>query len=374
MPTAVRDFYETLGVPKDASANQIKAAYKRLARKHHPDRNQGSKRAEEQFKKVSEAYAVLGDPQKRRQYDLSGGSGFASGFDPEDFFRQFRSGQFSGGGRGGLGDIFQEIFAGVRSPGAAGRRASHAPPERGADLRASLSVDFKQAARGGQVPLEVARRAACITCRGHGTSSAGACVACGGSGHQTLSQGGVRLRRPCPACGGAGCTGQPCASCGGRGTVPRLERVKIRVPAGVDTGATIRLPGLGEEGVRGGGKGDLYIDIKVRPHPFLRRRGNDIEIELPVSVNEAACGASIRLPTIDGWATVKLPAGTSSGRRLRLRGKGVTDPRGGRRGDQYAVVQVVIPEKLNDRSRELLREFGKLNPGPPAGRGVWERS
>jgi len=368
---AVRDYYETLGVPRDASATQIKAAYKRLARKHHPDRHRGNKQAEEQFKEISEAYAVLGDPKKRRQYDQSGGSGFASGFDPEDFFHQFQSGQFSGGG---LGDIFQEIFSGMRSPGAAGSRASHAPPVRGADLRASLSIDFEQAARGGQVPLEVARRVACTACRGNGSSSTGACAACGGSGQQAISRGGVRMRRPCPTCGGIGRGGRPCASCGGRATVPRLERVRIRVPAGVDTGATIRLPGLGEEGVRGGGKGNLYIDIEVRPHPVLRRRGNDIEIDLPVSVNEAACGASIRVPTIDGWAKVKLPAGTSSGRRLRLRGKGVTSPRGGRRGDQYAVVQVVIPENLNDRSRELLREFEKLNPGPPAGRSAWERS
>lgn len=371
---AVRDYYERLGVPRNASADQIKTAYKRLARKHHPDHNRGNRRAEEQFKEISEAYAVLGDAKKRQQYDRSGGSGFASGFDPEDFFRHFQSGQFSGGGLGGFGDIFQEIFSGMRSPGAASPRASHARAVRGADLRASLRVDFEQAARGGQVPLEVARRVACTTCRGQGSSSTGVCAACGGSGHQAISQGGVRLRRSCPACRGAGRTGQPCASCAGRGTVPRLQRVKIRVPAGVDTGATIRLPGLGEEGTRGGGKGDLYIDIEIRPHPFLRRHGNDIEIDLPVSVNEAACGASIRIPTIDGWATIKLPAGTPSGRRLRLRGKGVTGPRGGRRGDQYAVVQVVIPEKLNDRSRELLREFEKLNPGPPAGRDAWERS
>jgi molecular chaperone DnaJ len=370
---AVRDYYKTLGVPRDASNDQIKSAYKRLARKYHPDLNPGDKRAETRFKEVSEAYAVLGDQKKRRQYDQSGGAGFSSGFDADEFFRNFRSGQVSFGGLGGFGDIFQEIFSGMSFPGAADPSGPQAPPERGADLRASLSVDFEQAARGGEVPLEVARRVTCSNCRGHGAVGDRACATCGGSGQQVFSRGGVRLRRTCSACGGVGRGGPACTSCGGQGTVPRLQRVKVRVPAGVDDGATIRLPGLGEAGRQGGAAGDLYIDIRVRPHAYFRRSGSDIEIDLPVSISEAACGARIRVPTVDGWATVTLPAGTSSGRRLRLRGKGVTGPRGGRRGDQYAIVQVVLPDSIDERGRELLREFDRHHPGPPTARRAWER-
>ncbi len=373
MPTAVRDYYQVLGVSRDTSEAEIKATYKRLARQYHPDRNPGDKRAEERFKQISEAYAVLGDPQKRRQYDLTGGAGFSSGFDAEEFLRRARGG-FSFAGFGGLGDLFEEVFTGMGGAQPFGRSWTEPPPARGADLRASLHVEFEQAARGAEVPIEVARRVACSRCRGGRTAGAGACVACGGTGQQAFSRGVVQLRRTCPQCGGTGRAARACPACQGRGTVPRLQRVKVRVPAGVRDGATIRLPGLGEEGGSGGGAGDLYIDIHVRPHRFFKRDGNDILIDLPVSLGEAACGANIRVPTIDGWATLKLPAGTSSGRRLRLRGKGVRAPRGGRRGDQYVIVQVVLPEHLDERSLELVREFERRNPGPPAARCRWERS
>jgi molecular chaperone DnaJ len=339
---AKRDYYDILGVSRQATPDELKAAYKNLAKKHHPDLNPGDKRAEERFKEISEAYAVLSDTGKRRQYDLSGGTGFASGFDAEEFMRQARAAGggargFSFGGFGDFSDLFEEIFPGARGgPGMGGWRATtvHAPMQ-GADLGHAITVEFEQAARGAELPLEVARR---VTC---------------------------------PACGGAPRRRASCATCAGSGSVPRLQRVTVRIPPGVEEGARVRVPGLGEEGSAGGPPGDLYIDIHIRPHPYFRREGSDILLDMPVTLGEAAFGARVRVPTIDGWAAVTLPAGTASGRQLRLRGKGVASPRGGPRGDQYVTVLVVLPTSLDDKSRELVREFEKRNPGPPAGRRNW---
>ncbi|MFQ5846877.1 MAG: molecular chaperone DnaJ [Candidatus Methylomirabilales bacterium] len=364
---AKRDYYEVLGVPRSASEREIKRTYRKLARKYHPDVNPGDAKAEARFKEITEAYEVLSHPAKRRQYDQFGHQPFASaasegagpgfGFD----FGPFTG--FTRHGFGGMGDIFSDLFGG--RPGAA------TDPQKGEDLHYSIDLDFEDAIRGLSTEITLQKRSTCEVCRGSGAAPGSApqsCPDCGGSGHQQISRGILSTISPCPRCRGSGkVVVKPCGTCGGRGTVYRTERLKVKVPPGVDTGARIRLAGKGEPGLHGGPPGDLYVITRVHPHPFFERKGDNIYCAIPVTITEAALGARVEVPTVDGMATMAIPPGTSSGRVFRLREKGVPRLKGGGRGDQYVTVKVIVPQNLDDRSQQLLREFARLNPMDPRG-------
>src|SRR5690349_19230081 len=341
------DFYETLGVKRDASADDIRKAYRKLARKHHPDLNPGDKAAEDRFKKVQEAYDVLSDPKKKQMYDQVGfysengapaGAGAGprpgpnmgfGGFDFSDLFKQQGSGAGgpppgSGGGAGSPGgsgnfqDIFSQWFS--RSQG-----AEQTVPEKGTDLEYGLNIDFWQAIRGTQVRLNVTRQEACTTCNGTG-ARAGAntvCPECNGSGNVTQMAGAMRFSLTCPRCEGTGRLGNKCPTCHGDGRVSKTETVEVRIPPGAQQGSRLRVPGKGNAGTFGAPTGDLYITVRVEPHPFFRREGDDIEISVPIRIDEAGLGTKIEVPTIDGRALLKIPQGTKNAQKFRLREKGV---------------------------------------------------
>ena len=360
-----RDYYDVLGLPRSATDRDIKRAYRRLARRYHPDVNPGDKTAEERFKEITEAYEVLGDPRKRAEYDEFGhraaagpgpraGGPFAGApFDP---------GEFARGGFGGLGDLLEGMFGGR------GGTREQAPP-RGEDLHYSIDIDLEQAIRGVTTEISVHRSAPCASCGGSGARpGAGTipCPECEGTGQVAVREGLLGMARPCRRCRGEGrVPGQACPACGGRGRQPRTERVKVKIPPGVDTGSKIRLAEMGEAGPAGSAPGDLYIVTRVRPHPFFERKGDNLHCTVPVTITEAALGARIQVPTVDGPAEMRVPPGTSSGQVFRLRGKGVPALRGGGRGDQYVTVKVVVPRALNARAQELLRELARLAPEDP---------
>lgn len=332
------DYYEVLGVKPGASDSEIRAAYKKLARKYHPDANEGSKSAEETFKKIGEAFHVLGDPERRRQYDAMramGGShrgGFRPGAGPGGF--SFGGFDF-GSGEGGfdLGDIFSDLFGRAR-PGAAG-------PRRGQDLEYEASIDFEEAVRGATVTIPLASLVTCSTCRGAGTS------------------------------GGERGAGRTCRRCDGQGTVRESRTITTRIPAGARDGSRVRVPGGGDAGRRGGPPGDLYLVLRVRPHRYFKREGDSIVLEVPLSYSEAALGTKVTVPTMDGKATVNIPPGTRSGQRLRLKGKGVQSARGEARGDQIVIVAIVPPRSPRGRAATLLKELEELDNGDPRGDLDW---
>jgi molecular chaperone DnaJ len=359
-----KDYYEILGVSRDADEKQIKAAYRRLARKYHPDVNKGDKASEEKFKEVAEAFAVLSDADKRARYDRGGHEAFGAGFDP---FAGFDPREFDFGfGSGGLEDLLGQLFGGRFGGGGAGRGTRG--PARGQDLRFETRVGFMDAARGTTIQLIVPRLVACDACGGSGTrpgQGAGACPACGGSGRRDHQQGGMRFSVPCSQCGGRGrLAGPPCSVCSGQGRRRREERVKVRVPAGVEDGATLRISGKGDAGLDGGPAGDLLLRLTVEPHDRFRREGRNLVCDVPVGIARAALGGNVEVPTLNGLATIKLPAGTRSGQRFRLKGKGVAGGSGKPAGDLYAVIQIHPPQQLDDRSRELLEELQRLHPDP----------
>ena len=362
---AKRDYYEVLGVPRNASEREIKRVYRRLARKYHPDVNPGDKDVEARFKEITEAYEVLSDPEKRRQYDQFGhqpfasataeGSGSGFGFD----FGPFT--EFTGRGFGGIEDIFSNIFG--------GRPSATTAPQKGQDLHYTIDLDFEDAIRGLSTEITLQKYAACEVCQGSGGAPGSAphsCPDCGGSGRRQISRGTLSMASPCPRCQGGGKVNlTPCRSCGGRGLVYRTERLKVKIPPGVDTDSRIRLAGMGEPGKNGGPSGDLYVITRVHPHPFFERKGDNIYCTIPITITEAALGARVEVPTVDGMATMVIPPGTSSGQVFRLRDKGVPHLKGSGRGDQYVTVKVVVPQNLDDRSQQLLREFALLNPMDP---------
>lgn len=371
------DYYETLGVARGAKPNDIRKAYRRLARKFHPDLNPGDKSAEERFKKVQEAYDVLGDPKKKQMYDqfgfysASGAPGGQEGFrpGPEMGFGGFDfSDLFSGAGSraaGGSSNAFRDMFSQFFSRGTRGAEARG--PERGSDLEYGLSVDFWQAIRGTQVRLDINRQEVCDLCGGsgkHGGQSA-VCPECNGSGTVTQMAGAMRFSLSCPRCGGQGRLRNSCEKCHGDGRLSKTETVEVRIPQGVKSGDRLRVPGKGNSGTGGAAAGDLYITVRVEPHPFFQREGDDIEIRVPVTVSEAGLGAKIEVPTIDGRALLKVPQGTHSGQRFRLREKGVFNARKGARGDQIVEVLVQSPKVRDERTKEILRELATLNPEDP---------
>jgi molecular chaperone DnaJ len=389
MPAKSQDFYETLGISRTASADEIRKAYRRLARKYHPDVNPGDKAAEDRFKSVQEAYDVLSDEGKRKVYDQygfysdnippsGGGPGGGAygptmdfnGFDFSDFVNAQRG---AAGGRtrtetftGGTGfrDFFSQFFRGEGGPGAPPNQKS---PERGTDLEYSLSIDFWQSIKGTQIKLNITRQDTCDVCAGSGNAggNVSVCPECNGSGNVTQMAGSMRFNLTCPRCQGAGRLQNACARCFGEGRVSKPDVVEVRIPAGAHSGARLRVAGKGNAGVMGGAPGDLYITVQVQPHPFFTREGDNILIQVPVTMSEAGLGTKIEVPTIDGKATMKIPQGTQNGQKFRLREKGVYNARKDTRGDQIVEVRLVAPKVDNERTRELLRELADLQPGDP---------
>ncbi|GAB4262639.1 MAG: molecular chaperone DnaJ [Deferrisomatales bacterium] len=348
---AKRDYYEVLGVHRNASDTEIKKAYRRLALRYHPDRNPDDRSAEARFKEVAEAYEVLSDPSKRAQYDQfghAGDRGFGS-YTAEEF--DFRS---------HVDDLFGEIFGDIF-----GHRRPRGPrPQRGADLRYNLTLSFEDAVFGCSRQIELPVRRRCDTCGGSGAkpgTSPVTCPECRGHGRVRFQQGFFTVERECAACGGSGRVAQElCPDCRGQGTVQRKRRLSIRVPPGVETGTRLRVAGEGEAGVHGGPPGDLYVVLSVREHELFTRRGADVLCEVPISMVQAALGAEIEVPTLEGPARVKVPPGTQHGAVLTLKGRGGPTGKGGRRGDQQVILQVEIPRRLTPRQEELLREFESL--------------
>jgi molecular chaperone DnaJ len=384
MPTATKqDYYELLGVPRKAPLKDIRQAYRKLARKYHPDLNPGDKSAEEKFKQIQEAYETLSDPKKRQMYDqfgfngpnaqgAPGGYGYpGQGVPPEDV--QFDFGGFDFGGAGGTSfrDLFSQVFRGAN----ASRAATQAEP--GTDLEYQIDISFSEAMRGAVKKITIARLDVCSVCHGTGAqpgTSQQVCPTCGGSGHITQVSGGMRFQIACSRCGGTGKLHTVCRTCGGEGRVRRADTIDFRIPPGAQTGSRFRVPGRGNAGTLGGPAGDLYVITRVEAHPFFERRGDDLYTIVPVTVTEAALGAKIEVPTIDGRAQVRIPPGTSSGKVLRLRDKGAPSVRRqGHRGDQLVEVRVVVPRPEDERVRQLLRDLAKHDTEDPR-KGIFSRA
>lgn len=361
-----RDYYEILGVPRNAPADEIKKSYRKLAVQFHPDKNPGNKEAEEKFKEISEAYEVLSDEDKKHKYDqfghaaFGGGGGGPGGFpggfagggiDLEEALRTFM-GAFGGGGGGGGGGIFDDFFGGQQ-------RES---PNRGSDMRVDLEISFEESVFGSQKDLTLSMQEECGKCKGSGSEAGGkkeVCRRCGGQGMVISSTGFFQVRQTCPNCGGAGqILANPCRTCAGEGRVKGRRTITLKIPAGVETGSRLRLAGKGEGGIRGAPAGDLYVVIHVQKHEFFQRHGDDIICEMPVPFHIAALGGEIEVPTIHGFATLKISAGLENGTVMRLRGKGVPAVQGYGTGDQHIRLIISAPEKLDRAQRKTLEEFG----------------
>lgn len=401
MPTQTKDYYGTLGIKKSASTEEIRKAFRKLARKYHPDVNPNDKKSEEKFKEISEANDILSDPKKRKIYDQlgfysdnidpataeayarggagSGTGGFGgfpgaqtrggskgqgvpvdfSGFDFSDLGGSKKSG-------GGFRDIFSNIFSG-------GGRQEPEGPSPGTDLEYQVNVSFWQAIKGAVLKLNVTRQDVCLTCHGHASTGGGVCPECSGTGQVTQAAGNMKFNLQCPRCGGTGHVSNDCPACGGEGVVTRTEPIEVRIKAGTRDGQRIRLAGKGNAGQNGGTAGDLFIIVRTGEHPVFHRDGDDIHVTVPVSVSEAALGAKIEVPTIDGRSQLKVPPGTQSGQKLRLREKGVPSAtKEAVRGDEIVEVTITVPALQDERSREIMREFAKLNAEDPR-KDLWSK-
>ena len=385
--TQNKDYYATLGVKKTASPDEIRKAFRKAARKYHPDVNPNDKRAEEKFKEISEANDILSDEKKRKIYDQVGfysdqidpatAEAYArqqqtggGGHPPVDFegfdFSGFGGpGQQAGQGSSGFGSSFKDIFSGIFS----GQQQQRQPrgPQPGSDLEYQATVDFWTAIRGGQARIQINRQEVCPTC--HGQASTGGvmqCPECNGTGQVTQMGGRMKFNIQCPRCNGTGRTTNACATCHGEGTVTKSESVEFRIKAGTRDGQRIRLQGKGTAGLTGGPAGDLFLIVRTGTHPVFTRVGDDIQLTVPVTVPEASLGAKVEVPTIDGRAQLKIPPGTQSGQKLRLRERGVESAQNvGKRGDQIVTVEVVVPHLQDERSKEIMRELAKLNTQDP---------
>jgi molecular chaperone DnaJ len=364
------DYYKTLGVDKKATAEDIKKAYRKLARKYHPDRNPDDKDAEARFKEISQAHDVLGDPEKRKQYD-SGSGPFATGAGPGGGFGGFGNFDFDASS---MGDILSNLFGGASGGG--GRGARQRPrPERGADLEAQVSISFDQAIAGAQVPLQVPMQTTCNTCHGTGAkpgTTPSVCPRCEGRGIETQGQGMFSISQPCSRCGGSGTIIEdPCPTCHGAGAVRTVKRLRVNIPAGVRDGSRIRLPGKGEPGRRDGPPGDLYLITHVTPSPVFTRKGENLEVEVPLTIPEALRGAEVQVPTLDGSKTLRVKPGTAHGTVQRLRGEGPPKLGSGKppqRGDLRYRFVIDVPESLNDEQQQAVEELSKVFNGDPRAR------
>jgi molecular chaperone DnaJ len=347
------DFYKILGIPRSASEEDIKKAYRKLARKYHPDLNPNNKDSEAKFKEVSEANDVLSDTEKRKNYDTygdpagPGASAAGQGFSSHEF---------------DMGGAFQDLFAGFGGRG--GKR--RAGPKPGEDTQHLVRIPFKEAFTGTKLSLNLQRSETCRACQGSGDmpgAQPSTCTACGGHGYKEAGSGFFRSRQECPVCAGTGRKAPPCSSCQGRGRLPKAETVTVAIPAGVEDGTRLRVAGKGEAGRRGGGPGDLYLQIQVEPDSRFERRGPNVYLDLPISFSEAALGTKVEIPTPEGHSTIKIPPGTQGGATLRLKGLGMPIPGSTQRGDFMARIKVVTPRIEDERSKELLRELAELNDG-----------
>ncbi len=373
-----KDYYRALGLARNAGADDIRKAYRRLARKYHPDVNPGDPAAEVRFKDIQEAYTVLSDEKKRRFYDRHGfysdqafsGSGGAPpgggrpggfGFDGFDFSDLGRQG--GAGSAPDFGSLFDTILGG-------GRRSRTADGGRqpGEDLEYAIDIPFRDAILGSTERLNISRQGPCASCRGSGSADAGpprSCPQCAGTGQVQQAAGNMRFSLPCSACRGTGEVRNQCPSCGGEGRVSDNASIEVRIPPGTQENARLRVAGKGNAGLRGGSAGDLYIEVRVGRHPFFERKGDDIHIEVPITPAEAVLGAKIEVPTIDGTAFLRIPPASSSGKTFRVRSRGVRNPRSGTRGHQFVRISVVVPEIPDESTKELMRRYAELNPGNP---------
>jgi molecular chaperone DnaJ len=376
--TSKRDYYEVLGVSRDSKADEIRKSYRKLARKYHPDLNPGDKAAEDRFKKVQEAYDVLSDAKKRQVYDqygfysenippggpgpgagAPGGMGFG-GFDFSEYVNQGGA-PYTAEGAGSFRDIFSQFFGGRR-----GERASSAP-EKGSDLEYGLNIDFWESIRGTQVKLNIVRQDACDTCGGTGSTggSSTVCPECDGKGSVTQMAGAMKFSLTCPRCDGKGRLRNVCPTCHGDGRLSKSDAVEVRIPPGAQAGSRLRVASKGNAGRNGGTAGDLYITVRVESHPFFQRDGDDIHIQVPVTVSEAGLGAKIEVPTIDGRALLKVPQGTQNLQKFRLREKGVLNARKNKRGDEIVEVVIQAPNIHDERTKELLRQLSQVSTEDP---------
>jgi molecular chaperone DnaJ len=382
--TTKQDYYDLLGVARKASVKDIRAAYRKLARKYHPDLNPGDKSAEEKFKQIQEAYEVLSDTKKRQMYDQFGfnvpgpggapppGGGYG-GASPEDIHFDFGGFDFGGAGGPGAGaggagggasfrDLFSQFFRGANAAQASNE------PDPGTDLEYQIDITFAEAMRGTVKKISFTHLDSCTACHGTGAAPGDekVCPGCGGSGQVTQVSGKMRFQITCSRCGGSGRLRTMCRNCGGEGRVARVESLEVRIPPGAQTGSRVRVAGRGNAGIHGAPPGDLYIVMKVEPHPFFDRRGDDLFTVVPITVPEASLGAKVEVPTLDGRAQVRIPPGTNSGKKLRLREKGAPSARhAGKRGDQIVEVQVVVPKPEDERVRNLLKELDKIDHEDP---------
>lgn len=368
--TTKQDYYELLGVPRKAAQKEIRQAYRRLARKFHPDLNPGDKASEEKFKQVQEAYDVLSDAKKRQAYDQFGFDAERRGAAPPpeetggDAHFDFSGFDFGGSGGTNFRDLFSQFFRGGGGVAEAERET-----EPGSDLEYQIAISFWEAVRGTVKSLTITRLETCPTCNGSGSVGAPqVCDVCGGSGQVTQTSGKMRFNVACPKCGGTGRIRTVCPTCRGEGRVRRADTIEVRIPAGVQTGSRVRVAGHGNAGTHGAPPGDLYIVTEVQPHPYFDRRGDDLYTVVPITVSEAALGTKIEVPTLDGRSLLRVPPGTNSGQKLRMREKGVPSVRRhGHRGDLYVELQVIVPKPVDERVRNLLKELAKLEPEDPRG-------
>lgn len=355
MASTTRDYYETLGVDRKASQDEIKKAFRKLARKYHPDLNPGDKSAEHKFKEINEAYEVLGDEKKRAEYDQFGKTPFDGG-GPGFDFRTYTSGdRFD---FGGFGDIFSDMFGAGKGFEEAGLR--------GPDLAMSIELTMEEAFNGITKPITFNREINCSACGGTGAETYQQCSTCKGTGKVTASKGFFKMSQPCSACGGTGRkTTKVCPSCNGMGRMLHTESLKVKIPAGADSGSRIRLKGMGGAGRGRAASGDLQLEITVRPHPLFTRKEEDLFLDLPVTFGEAALGAKIEVPTMDGTTVMTLPPGTQSGQKFKLSGKGFPSSRTGMRGNQFVTIKVAVPKNISDKGKEAIQEIENLYKESP---------
>jgi molecular chaperone DnaJ len=361
------DYYKTLGVDKKASPEEIKKAYRKLARTYHPDRNPDDKHAEERFKEVSQAHDVIGDPEKRKQYDTGTGPfGGASGGAGGPGFGGFGNFDFDASS---MGDILSNLFGGGSGPTQAGGRRARSRPQRGGDLETEVRISFDQSISGAQVPLSVPTTGVCSTCHGTGAkpgTTPKVCPRCEGRGIETQGQGMFSISQPCSLCGGSGTViEEPCPTCHGSGAVRSVKKFRVNIPAGVKEGSRIRVPGKGEAGARGGPAGDLYVVTHVDPSPAFKRKGDNLEVEVPLTIPEALLGAEVRVPTLDGSKTLRVKPGTRHGALQRLRGEGPPKLGSKSKGDLHYRFVIDVPDQLTDEQRAAVDELSRVMNGDP---------